>query len=185
MRDYETERLILRQWKDSDREPFSRMSSDPRVMEFFPSPLSRPECDAFVEKVSGLMEIRGWGFWALEEKSTSDFIGFAGLHIPGPMLPFSPCVEIGWRLRCASWGKGFATEAALKIQEIAFRDLGLDEIVSFTAIGNSRSKRVMERIGMKAAGEFDHPGLPASSHLRRHLLYRFSSKDWKSRAMRA
>jgi RimJ/RimL family protein N-acetyltransferase len=178
---FQTKRLVLRQWKDSDLEPFYQMSSDPIVMKYFPSILSRSESDAFVRKVSGLIESRGWGFWALEEKATSEFIGFTGIHVPIAELPFSPCVEIGWRLRHSSWAKGFAFEAAEKVLGFSFQNLGLDEIVSYTSVGNLRSRKVMERIGMKMNGEFDHPALPPASHLRRHILFRISKVDWGSR----
>lgn len=179
IRVHQTPRLLLRQWKDSDREPFFEMSSDPRVMRHFPGLLSRSESDAVADKISGLIEERGWGFWALEEKSSGNFLGFTGLHIPVPELPFSPCVEIGWRLRFSAWGNGFASEAAAKALEIAFENFGLEEVVAFATIGNYRSHQVMERLGMKKDYVFEHPDLDPESPHRKHILYRISRDRWR------
>ncbi len=177
---YQTPRLLLRQWKDSDREVFFEMSSDPRVMDHFPSPLSRSESDAVADKIIRLINERGWGFWALEEKSSARFLGLTGLNIPIPELPFSPCVEIGWRLMFSAWGKGFASEAAAKALEVAFEKTKLEEVVAFATVGNLRSHKVMERLGMKKDYEFEHPGLDSESPHRKHILYRISKDKWKN-----
>lgn len=177
---YQTPRLILRQWKDSDRDAFFKMSSDPMVMEHFPNLLSRSQSDAVADKISSLINQRQWGFWALEEKSSAEFLGFTGLHIPIPGLPFSPCVEIGWRLMVSAWGKGFAFEAATKALEIAFEKIGLEEVVAFATIRNLRSQKVMERLGMKKDYEFEHPDLDSESPQRKHVLYRISKNNWKT-----
>lgn len=170
----ETERLYLRQWRLADREPFAAMNADPRVMEYFPSMLTRAESDALAERCQLLIEERGWGFWAAECKTTHEFIGFVGLHTPSAELPFSPCVEVGWRLAFSHWGKGFASEAAKEALRVGFHSLGLNEIVSFTAVGNLRSRAVMERLGMRESGTFDHPHVPDGLGLRRHCLYRLA-----------
>lgn len=169
-----TERLRLRQWNDADYAPFAALNADPRVMEFFPAPLTRSESDAMAERCRSLIEERGWGFWAAESKATHQFIGFVGLHIPSAELPFSPCVEVGWRLAFEYWGRGLATEAARAALKFGFEGLGLPEIVSFTAIGNARSRAVMERLGMRESGTFEHPQVPAGNALRPHCLYRLS-----------
>jgi RimJ/RimL family protein N-acetyltransferase len=170
--EFETERLRLRQWKPADREPFAALNSDPRVMEFFPSPLDRAESDKMAERCESLIQQRGWGLWAAESKANHDFIGFVGLHIPSTELPFSPCVEVGWRLAFQYWGKGLASEGAKAALHIAFELLNLPEIVSFTAACNGRSRAVMKRLGMLESGTFEHPHLPAGSSLRLHCLYR-------------
>lgn len=170
----ETERLRLRQWKLADREPFAAMNADPRVMEYFPAALTRAESDAIADRCQLLIEERGWGFWAAECKATHEFIGFVGLHTPSAELPFSPCVEVGWRLSFPRWGKGFASEAAKEALRVGFHPLGLKEIVSFTAVGNLRSRAVMERLGMRESGTFDHPHVPEGLGLRRHCLYRLA-----------
>lgn len=179
--EFDTERLRLRQWCDNDREPFARLSSDPRVMQFFPAPFNRTESDAMANRCHALIAQRGWGLWAVEIKSTREFIGYVGLHIPSLELPFSPCIEIGWRLAFPHWGKGFATEAARAVLRVGFEQLRLLEIVSFTSLQNLRSRAVMERIGMHDSGMvFEHPVIPRGNPLREHCLYRLSRKQWLS-----
>jgi ribosomal-protein-alanine N-acetyltransferase len=168
----ETERLSLRRWRESDREPFAALNADPEVMEHFPALLSRDESDALVGRIEEGFEERGFGLWAVEAEGT--FIGFTGLTVPRFTAGFTPCVEIGWRLARRAWGYGYATEAATAALGDAFGRLGLEEVVSFTAVQNLRSQAVMRRIGMSRdlAGDFDHPVLPEGSPLRRHVLYR-------------
>jgi RimJ/RimL family protein N-acetyltransferase len=141
-------------------------------MEFFSSILSREESDAMADRCTALIKERGWGFWAVEHEATARFIGFVGLHVPAADLPFSPCVEIGWRLAFECWGQGLATEAARAVLDVGFNKLGLDEIVSFTSQLNVRSQSVMKKLGMQAASNFEHPALPPESPLRTHVLYR-------------
>jgi RimJ/RimL family protein N-acetyltransferase len=177
----ETERLHLRQWIESDREPFARLNADPRVMEFFPSILDRSTSDAMIDRLQTKIADKGWGFWAVESKQDKQFIGFVGLEIPKADLPFSPCVEIGWRLAFEYWGKGYATEAAKVARKVGFDRLELPEIVSFTTIDNHRSRAVMERLGMNLEAEtFEHPSLPVGHSLREHCLYRLSREKWQS-----
>jgi RimJ/RimL family protein N-acetyltransferase len=175
----ETERLILRQWRNSDLEPFASLNADDQVMAYFPAKLDRKQSDDLAQRCEALIDQRGWGFWAVELKSHKRFIGFLGLHIPSADLPFSPCVEIGWRLAVSHWGRGYATEGGRAALQVAFDRLNLPEIVSFTANGNSRSRRVMERLGMEDSAEnFDHPAIPSEHHLRLHCLYRLSKAAW-------
>jgi RimJ/RimL family protein N-acetyltransferase len=177
----ETERLRLRQWIESDRDPFARLNADPRVMEFFPSILDRATSDAMIDRLQTKIIEKGWGFWAVESKQDKQFIGFVGLEIPKADLPFSPCVEIGWRLAFEYWGKGYATEAAKAALKVGFDRLELPEIVSFTTIDNHRSSAVMERLGMNRDAEtFEHSALPPGHSLREHCLYRLSRERWKS-----
>jgi len=177
--EFDTERLRLRQWCAADREPFAALNADPKVMEFFPALLGRAESDALANRCEALIAERGWGLWAVETKSANDFIGFVGLHTPAPELPFAPCVEVGWRLAAEHWGRGYATEAARSALRIGFQRCGLSEIVSFAAVGNFRSRAVMERLGMIETGEtFEHPRFPAGHSLRKHCLYRLSCVRW-------
>lgn len=178
-----TERLLLRRWREEDREPFAALNADPAVMEHFPAPLSRRESDAFLDRVAPQLEQRGWGLWALEVRGTGAFIGFTGLAIPRFEAPFTPAVEVGWRLARDAWGFGYASEAARAAIAVGFGEVGLEEIVSFTAVGNARSRAVMERIGMTRdeAGDFDHPSLPEGHPLRRHVLYRLAAPSRRTR----
>ena len=174
-----TKRLLIRQWRPSDREPFARLNADKEVMKYFPSTLERSESDLIADTCERLINERGWGFWAVEELATSEFIGFVGIHKPTDNLPCCPCVEIGWRLAKEHWGKGYATEAALACLDFGFSDLGLQEIVSFTAVINTPSRQVMERIGMSFNDEyFEHPRVPDGHALKKHCLYRMSEMRW-------
>lgn len=177
-----TERMILRRWKAEDTQPFSELNADARVMEFFPSTLTQTETEEMIKIIEERMDQNGFGFWAAELKETGQFIGFVGLNVPGYPLPFSPCVEIGWRLALPFWGKGFAPEAAIACLRYGFDKLGLKEIVSFTTVANDRSRRVMEKIGMKydSKGDFDHPILLEGHPLRRHVLYRLKNEEFRS-----
>ncbi|MEV0969915.1 GNAT family N-acetyltransferase [Microtetraspora glauca] len=168
----ETERLVLRRWQEKDREPFAALNADPEVMEYFPATLTRERSDALADRVAAEFDDCGFGLWAVELSGT--FIGFTGLSVPRFTAHFTPCVEIGWRLARSAWGHGYATEAARAALRHGFGELGLKEIVSFTAKQNMRSQRVMERIGMTRdpEGDFDHPALAEDSPLRRHVLYR-------------
>lgn len=176
----ETPRMNLRIWRESDREPFAAMNSDPRVMEFFPSCLSRAESDAGVDRILADFRDRGFGLYAAELRSEQRFIGYVGLTVPRFHSHFTPCVEIGWRLAADSWGRGLATEGAQAVCQHAFEKLGLRELVSFTVPANVRSRRVMEKIGMThdPADDFDHPALEEGHPLRRHVLYRLGRSFW-------
>lgn len=170
----ETERLTLRGWRGADREPFARMCADPRVMEHFPACLSRAETDALIDRAVANMRRDGFTMWAAELRETGAFIGFIGLSVPSFQAHFTPCVEVGWRLDAAYWGRGLATEGARAALRFGFEEAGLAEIVSFTVPANVRSRRVMEKLGMThdPADDFDHPRIPEGHRLRRHVLYR-------------
>jgi RimJ/RimL family protein N-acetyltransferase len=169
-----TERLILRRWRESDRQPFARLNDDPRVMEFFPRPLSAEESNLLVDQIEADFEQNGFGLCAAELSQDHSFIGFIGLAVPRFSAHFTPCVEIGWRLSADYWGQGLATEGAREIVRRAFDVHGLEELVSFTVPTNVRSRRVMEKLGMtrNPADDFDHPRLPEGHPRRRHVLYR-------------
>ena len=169
-----TNRLLLRQWRESDLAPCAAMNADARVMEFMPKPLTRAECDAMVDRLRIHIEECGWGIWAVEAPGVADFVGSVGLGRPRFETHFTPCVEIAWRLCPQYWRYGYATEAARCALAFGFETLGLPEIVAFTVPANRRSWRVMERVGMvrDIAGDFDHPSLPEGHALRRHMLYR-------------
>ena len=176
----DTARLHLRQWREDDLRPFADLNADPEVMAHFPAPLEYPASNALALRCQALIAERGWGFWAAELKESGQFIGFVGLHTPIAELLFAPCVEVGWRLARAYWGRGLATEAACAALRVGFETLELQEIVSFTTLGNLRSRAVMERIGMHRTDEdFDHPAVPPGSPLRAHCLYRLNRDGWR------
>ncbi len=176
----DTPRLILRQWHADDYEPFAALNADPKVMEYFPGILDRSESDDMAEIIKADIKRRGWGLWAVEEKDSTAFIGFVGLHEPRVDLSFTPCVEIGWRLAYKFWGKGYATEAAQRALAFGFETLDLLEIVSFTTTGNLRSQRVMKKLGLHNTHQnFQHPSVPEASSLREHVLYTINQQEWK------
>jgi RimJ/RimL family protein N-acetyltransferase len=162
-----TERLVLRAWRDSDRAPFAAMNADPVVMEHFPATLTREQSDAYVDRIEAHFERYGYGLWVVEADGV--FVGHTGLRWTEG-LPFSPCLEVGWRLVQPAWGHGYATEAARAALEVGLAQTA--SVVSFTAVTNVRSWRVMERLGMRREYEFDHPRVPDDSPLKRHCLYR-------------
>ena len=122
---------------------------------------------------------KGVGFWAAEIRDGREFIGFIGIPVPRATFPFSPCVEIGWRLAFRFWRQGYATEGARGSLRIGFDVLGLDEIVSFAVANNRRSLAVMQRLGMREdPATFEHPGIAEGYSLRTHRLYRLTRANW-------
>ena len=169
-----TERLLLRAWRDEDRAPFAAMNADPRVVEHLPAPLTRAESDAMIARIGEHWGANGFGLWAVEIPGSMAFAGYVGLARPRFEARFTPCVEVGWRLDAAAWGRGYATEAARAALRFGFEAVGLAEIVSFTVPANRRSVSVMVKLGMTRdpRDDFDHPLLPEGHRLRRHVLYR-------------
>ncbi|MGO9762259.1 MAG: GNAT family N-acetyltransferase [Solirubrobacteraceae bacterium] len=177
MPELRTERLLLRPWRAEDREPFAALNADPAVMEYFPATLSRAESDKLAQRIDGDIQRQGYGLWAVEIPGEAPFIGFVGLLATDVDMPFSPATEVGWRLARDHWGRGLASEAARAAIAFAFDELELGKIVALTAAGNVRSRRVMERLGMRRdpAEDFAHPRLPAGHPLEQHVLYRIDA----------
>ena len=173
-----TDRLVLRAWREEDRAPYAALNADPEVRRWFPGTLSRAESDAQLDRLQANIETHGFGFWAVEAPGLAPFIGFVGLQRLPFDAPFTPAVEIGWRLAQAFWKRGFATEAAHAVLAHGFGPLAFDEIVAITVPDNHPSRRVMARIGMTRdpSGDFDHPALAADHPLRRHVLYRIARR---------
>ena len=173
-----TERLLLRQWRDDDLQPWAALNADPRVREFFPTVLTFEESAAQMEEAREHIARHGYGSWAVEVIRSTPFIGFIGLAPVPPDMPFTG-IELGYRLGFDAWGQGYATEGAQAALRYAFESLGLNEIVAFTTETNWRSRRVMERLGMRhdANAAFDHPALAPGHPLRRHLLYRLGADE--------
>lgn len=179
---FQTERLLLRTWRADDLEPFAAMSADDEVMRYFPMRHDRAETEAHIRLITRNLEHYGFGWWAVEVPGVFDFAGFTGLFMPRFHAHFTPCFEIGWRLRRDAWGQGFATEAAEACLDFAFERLGLNEVVSMAVAANRRSRAVMERLGMtrRPEDDFGHPKIPYDHALRRHVLYRLSKETWRS-----
>lgn len=177
-----TERLLLRRWREADRVPVAGMNADPMVMEHFPAPLSRAQSNQMVDRMEAAFAHQGYGLWAVEVRATGRFIGFTGLNPVTFEAHFAPAVEVGWRLVRPAWGFGYATEAARAALAYGFETVGLGEIVSFTAVTNTRSQAVMRRLGMvhDPADDFNHPSLPAGHRLQPTVLYRITTERWRA-----
>ncbi len=179
MKYLETERLILRDWKDEDIAPFARMNADPIVMEYFPRRLDEKATARLVGRFQDHFEKHGYGPYAIELKKTGEFIGFVGLHDVEFQAAFTPATEIAWRLDYGHWGQGYATEAARAVLDLAFNQLSLKEIVAFAVYDNEAAIHIMEKLGMKRdpKGDFDYPALAADHPLSKCVLYRLTAKD--------
>ncbi len=166
------EQITLRQWADADLEPYAAMNADPEVMQHFPRRLTRDESKTSMLRLRADIERQGWGLWVVDVDG--EFAGFTGLSVPRFEAPFMPCTEIGWRLHRRFWGRGIACRAAQEALAFGFSTLRLPELVSFTAVPNVRSQRLMARLGFarRPEDDFDHPLLEPGHPLRRHVLYR-------------
>ena len=171
----DTERLLMRRWRESDREPFASLNGDPETLLFFPSTLTRRQSDAFIDRIDARFTENGYGLWALEVKRSGQFIGFTGLAPLREDVPNGGGIEIGWRLARHAWHQGYATEAARAARDVAFDGVGLKELWSMTAVLNTPSQAVMRRIGMTEATRFEHPGVPTGSPLKPHVMYHLAN----------
>ena len=172
-----TNRLVLRQWKNEDKESLIQINQNPRVMQYYPNLLTPTETLKFIENESRFLQEYNWGYWALELKSTGDFLGFIGLKEEKTMFDFSPCVAIAWRLNDDSWGNGYASEAAEIVLRYAFEYLNFVEVVAFTAINNTRSEDLMKHLKMTKIKEFSHPLLDERDPLSMHVLYSIKNNN--------
>jgi RimJ/RimL family protein N-acetyltransferase len=176
-----TGRLLMRRWRDDDRGPFAALNADPVVMEHMPGTLTRRRSDAFVDRIEACWDERGLGLWAVEVTGVAPFIGYVGLW-PADEVAGAGAVEVGWRLAREHWGHGYATEAGREALRFGYEQVGLDEIVSVTVPQNGRSRRVMERLGLRhdPSRDFDHPRVDPMTNpeLVRHVLYRMRRAEW-------
>ncbi len=179
MTELTTPRLLLRRWRDTDREPYAALNADPEVMVNFPSLLTREQSDAMIDKFENGFEQYGFGLWAVEVRETGQFIGFTGIQWVPFDAPFAPAVEIGWRMARAAWGHGYATEAARASATHGFAT-GLTEIVAMVVPQNLRSQAVMHRLGMTRDPEadFEHPRIEPGHPLAKHYLFRLRAEDF-------
>ncbi len=176
-----TDRLLMRRWLESDREPFAALNGDQETMRFFPEIMDRAASDAFVDRIESRFEEHGYGLWALEITDTGEFIGFTGLNPMPDGTPGAGGLEVGWRLAKPAWHHGYATEAAKAALVVAFDRLGLDEIWSMTSMLNEPSIAVMRRLGMSEAATFEHPRVPEGHVLRPHVAFHLTSAEFAGR----
>ena len=167
----QTDRLLMRRWQESDREPFADLNGDPETMRYFPSTLDQAASDALIDQIESRFDRLGYGLWALEISATGEFIGFTGLNPMPDNVPGAGGVEVGWRLARRAWHHGYATEAARAALQVAFDGAGLPEIWSMTAVLNEPSQAVMRRLGMTEVARFDHPRVPDGHPVQPHVTY--------------
>lgn len=171
----ETERLILRRFRDDDREAFAALNGDPRVGDWLGGALDRAGSDALMDRIEAHYAQHDFGFWAVERTSDGRLIGMIGLAVvtPDALPSIGAAVEIGWRLIPEAWGGGYAAEGATAALSWGFANLDVPEIIAFTARSNLKSQAVMRRIGMTPdpARDFDHPRLAADHPLRPHVVF--------------
>ncbi len=177
---FESERLIFRLWKDSDKSAFAKMNSDLKVMEFFPKTLTENESNSLYQSINEKIIENDYGLWAVETKQEKEFIGFIGFNTPSFESDFTPCIEIGWRLKKEAWGRGYATEGARICLAYGFIILNFREVFSFTSSLNKPSEKIMKKTGMQKVREFMHPNLEDPSPLKKHLLYKITKNEYES-----
>ncbi|MCU0831570.1 MAG: GNAT family N-acetyltransferase [Rhizobiaceae bacterium] len=179
----ETERLVIRNWRDTDRDLFHEINSDEAVMEFFAVRRTRAESDALMDRLMASIDRTGFGFSAIERRSDGACLGFCGIsELTMPSVFPAGTVEIGWRIAERHWGKGYVTEGAHALAGAAFNRLHLTELIAMAVPGNRRSTAVMDRLGMvrDTKADFDHPAVPDTyPHLQRHGVWRLSRQRWR------
>lgn len=172
---FQSERLGFREWKNTDSLPFSKMNMDLEVMEFFPRILTKVESNNLVEKIKLMFAEYNYGLYAVDRLDSNEFMGFIGFWHPNFESEFTPCIEIGWRIKRQEWNNGFATEGASRCLKFGFENLNFSEVVSLTSTVNLKSERVMKKIGMTKLGEFEHPDIQDKSILKKHIIYKAES----------
>lgn len=173
---FKSERLGFRSWHKNDLDTFAKLTADEAVMEYFPKTLTKVETAAFIERLQNHYEENGYCYFVVEILETGEFIGFTGLAYQRYETEFAPGVDIGWRLKKAAWGNGYATEGAKKCLDYGFNELGINRVFATCTINNTKSENVMRKIGMQKMGEFKHPNLKAFPKLERCFWYEINKK---------
>lgn len=173
-----TPRTLLRDWRDSDLDPWIEMNADPEVRRHFPKVNTREDSLGEAVRIRANLARQGWGMWALEIPGVDPFAGFVGLNVPTFAAPWQPAVEVGWRLARTAWQQGFATEAAAVALQFAFEKLALQQVIAISIATNIPSHKVMARLGMSrdATADFVHPSLSTDGQ---HFLHRISREAWQ------
>ncbi|RFC55346.1 GNAT family N-acetyltransferase [Brumimicrobium aurantiacum] len=175
---FKSARLGFRNWKDEDLNAFTLLNADTEVMEHFPKSLDRQETMEFIQRLKAHYETHGYNYFAVELLENGELLGFIGLAYQNYEVDFLPAVDIGWRLKKSAWGKGYATEGALRCLDFGFNNLNLEKIISTCTLQNKKSEKVMQKIGMKKVKKFKHPKLKAFPAYENCLLYEIKKEDW-------
>lgn len=168
---FASERLGFRNWNLTDIDKMQEINSDEKVMEFFPGLPTREQTAEFVERMKKQFEEKGFCYFAVDKLDDNEFIGFIGLSEQTYKADFTPCVDIGWRIKSSEWNKGFATEGAKKCLDYALNTLKLETIFSVAPKANVRSEHIMKKIGLQKKYEFEHPALVNDERLKTCVLY--------------
>jgi len=176
---FSTTRLGFRKWSNNDLTDLAKLCADPEVMRYFPSTLNKSEAQNFIDRLIDHHEKNGHTYYLVELLSTQEFIGFIGLAYQEYESYFTPCVDIGWRLKKEAWGNGYATEGAEACLKHAFQNLKIEEIYSTTTHNNQPSEKVMQKIGMKKMDNFVHPKIASDHPLQPMVVYKITSSEWR------
>lgn len=174
---FKSGRLGFRKWSKEDLNEFAKLNSDEEVMEHFPKTLTLEEVELFIEKLNSHFDKNGFTYYATEILETKEFIGMIGLAFQEYKTAYTPAIDMGWRLKRSAWGNGYATEGAKKCLEYAFNTLGIKSIISVCTIKNSKSEKVMKKIGMRKIGEFNHPKMAEQPEYEKHYCYQIMQTE--------
>jgi len=177
---FKSERLGFRNWTSEDLNQFVKLNSDEEVMEHFPRILTKNEVRGLIIDLKKHFSKNGFTYYATEILETKEFIGMIGLAFQEYNTKFTPAIDIGWRLKRDSWGKGYATEGAKRCLEYAFDELDINKVISVCTIKNKKSENVMKKIGMTKIGEFNHPEMINHSEYEKHLCYDINKEKNRS-----
>lgn len=173
---FTSERLGFRNWELTDINPMHEINTDEKVMEFFPGMPTKEQTTEFVERMKKQFEEKGFCYFAVDKLESNEFIGFIGLSEQTFKADFTPCVDIGWRIKSSEWNKGYASEGAKKCLDYALNDIKLENVYSVAPKVNTKSERIMTKIGLKKQYEFEHPLLINNDRLKYCVLYKTETK---------
>ena len=168
---FTSERLGFRNWQEADIPMLAEVNADPVVMEFFPSIQGFQQTVDFVRRMQKQFAEKGYCYFAVDKLDREEWIGFIGLSDQDYKADFTPCIDIGWRLKQSAWHNGFATEGAKRCMEYGLTNLGLLKVFAVAPKINARSEHIMKSIGMFKVSEFDHPALREDTRLNPCILY--------------
>ncbi|MEL6876747.1 MAG: GNAT family N-acetyltransferase [Pseudomonadota bacterium] len=177
---HETERLILRDWREEDWEPFWDGTNTPAVMKWLGGLADEAGRADARERLEGYRRDHGHTFWVVESKEDGAILGFCGLkRCNEPKGPIGD-MEAGWRLREDAWGKGYAKEAAIATLQLGFERFAAPHVIALTVDGNEPSWRLMKRLGMQRREDMDFPDTVSWAAGENIIVYRIEREEWEA-----